>query len=68
MNKKNQISSILNLSNNLFDIFNYHLKNNPHKKVFFKKNNFWESFTFLESSKRIKKIINFFQKKKNKKR
>ena len=67
MNKKNQISSILNLSNNLFDIFNYHLKNNPHKKVFFKKNNFWKSFTFLESSKRIKKIINFFQKKKIKK-
>ena len=37
MNKKKQISSILNLSNNLFDIFNYHLTNNPNKKVFFKK-------------------------------
>ena len=60
MNKKKQISSILKLSKTLFDIFNYHLINNPNQEIFFEKNNFWKSRTFLESSKRIRKIINFF--------
>ena len=67
MNKKKQISSILKLSKTLFDIFNYHLTNNPNQEIFFEKNNFWKSRTFLESSKRIRKIINFFFEKKIKK-
>ena len=60
MNKKNQISSILNSCENLFDIFNYHFEKTPYKKVFFKKKKQWESSSFYESSKRINKIIIFF--------
>ena len=67
MNKKNQISSILNSCENLFDIFNYHLEKTPYKKVFFKKKKYWESLNFYESSKRINKIISFFTEKKIKK-
>ena len=67
MNKKKQISSILNSSNSLFDIFNYHVSKTPHKKIFFKKEKFWESSSFFESSKRIKKIVSFFIEKKIKK-
>ena len=67
MNKKNQISSILNSCENLFDIFNYHLEKTPYKKVFFKKKKYWESLSFYESSKRINKIISFFNEKKIKK-
>ena len=37
MNKKNQISSILNNCNNLVDIFNYHKKKTSEKKFFLKK-------------------------------
>ena len=37
MNKKNQISSILNNCNNLVDIFNFHKKKTPEKKIFFEK-------------------------------
>ena len=40
MNKKNEISSILNSCNNLFEIFNYHLAKTPHKKVFLRKRKF----------------------------
>ena len=67
MNKKNQISSILNSCENLFDIFNYHLEKTPYKKVFFKKKKYWESLSFYETSKRINKIISFFNEKKIKK-
>ena len=67
MNKKNQISSILNSCENLFDIFNYHFEKTPHKKVFFKKKKYWESSSFYETSKRINKIISFFNEKKIKK-
>ena len=67
MNKKNQISSILNSCENLFDIFNYHLEKTPNKKVFFKKKKYWESLSFYETSKRINKIISFFNEKKIKK-
>ena len=67
MNKKNQISSILNSCENLFDIFNYHFEKTPYKKVFFKKKKQWESSSFYESSKRINKIISFFNEKKIKK-
>ena len=67
MNKKNQISSILNSCENLFDIFNYHFEKTPYKKVFFKKKKQWESSSFYESSKRINKIISFFSEKKIKK-
>ena len=67
MNKKNQISSILNSCENLFDIFNYHFEKTPYKKVFFKKKKKWESSSFYESSKRINKIISFFNEKKIKK-
>ena len=67
MNKKNQISSILNSCENLFDIFNYHLEKTPNKKVFFKKKKYWESLNFYETSKRINKIISFFNEKKIKK-
>ena len=67
MNKKNQISSILNYCNNLFDIFNYHLAKNPYKKVFYKKEKIWDSCTFIESAERIKKISFFFLKNKIKK-
>jgi len=67
MNKKNQISSILNSCENLFDIFNYHFEKTPYKKVFFKKKKKWESSSFYETSKRINKIITFFKKKKIKK-
>ena len=67
MNKKNQISSILNSCENLFDIFNYHLEKTPNKKVFFKKKKYWESLNFYETSKRINKIISFFTEKKIKK-
>lgn len=67
MNKKNQISSILNSCENLFDIFNYHFEKTPYKKVFFKKKKQWESSSFYESSKRINKIISFFTEKKIKK-
>ena len=67
MNKKNQISSILNSCNNLFDIFNYHLAKNPYKKVFYKKEKIWDSCTFIESAERIKKISFFFLKNKIKK-
>ena len=67
MNKKNQISSILNSCENLFDIFNYHFEKTPCKKVFFKKKKKWESSSFYESSKRINKIISFFSEKKIKK-
>ena len=51
MNKKNEISSILNSCNNLFEIFNYHLAKTPHKKVFFKKEKIWDSSNFIETSK-----------------
>ena len=37
MNNKVKISSILNQSNNLVDIFNYHVQNKPLKKLFYKK-------------------------------
>lgn len=68
MNKKNQISSILNNCNNLVDIFNFHKKNTPKKKFFFfKKNKDWKSISFTQSSKRIDRIIDFFIKKKLKK-
>ena len=67
MNKKNQISSILNSCENLFDIFNYHFEKTPYKKVFFKKKKYWESLSFYETSKRINKIISFFNEKKIKK-
>ena len=67
MNKKNQISSILNSCNNLFDIFNYHLAKHPYKKVFYKKEKIWDSCTFIESAERIKKISFFFLKNKIKK-
>ena len=68
MNKKNQISSILNNCNNLVDIFNYHKKKTPEKKIFFeKKSENWNSISFTESSKRIEKIIDFFIEKKLKK-
>ena len=67
MNKKNQISSILNSCENLFDIFNYHLEKTPIKKCFLKKKKNWESLSFYESSKRINKIISFFNEKKIKK-
>ena len=67
MNKKKQISSILKFSNSLFDIFNYHLANSPHQEIFFNKDNSWKPNTFIESSKRIKKIMNFFYEKKIKK-
>ena len=63
MNKKNQISSILNSCENLFDIFNYHLEKTPIKKCFLKKK-YWESLNFYETSKRINKIISFFNEKK----
>lgn len=67
MNKKNEISSILNSCNNLFEIFNYHLAKTPHKKVFFKKEKIWDSSNFIETSKRIKKISFFFIKNRIKK-
>ncbi len=68
MNKKNEISSILNSCENLFDIFNYHLEKTPNKKVFFKKKKkYWESLNFYQTSKRINKIISFFTEKKIKK-
>ena len=68
MNKKNQISSILNNYNNLVDIFNFHKKKTPEKKIFFeKKSENWNSISFTESSKRIEKIIDFFIEKKLKK-
>ena len=60
MNKKNTISSILNNSNNLINIFNYYLKNFPDKNFLFsKKNKKWEGHTFLDISKRINKIAAF---------
>ena len=67
MNKKNEISSILNSCNNLFEIFNYHLAKTPHKKVFFKKEKIWDSSNFIETSKRIKKISLFLIKNRIKK-
>ena len=67
MNKKNEISSILNSCNNLFEIFNYHLAKTPHKKVFFKKEKIWDSSNFIETSKRIKKISFFLRKNRIKK-
>ena len=68
MNKKNQISSILNNCNNLVDIFNFHKKNTPKKNFFFfKKNKDWKSISFTQSSKRIDRIIDFFIEKKLKK-
>ena len=67
MNKKNEISSILNSCNNLFEIFNYHLAKTPHKKVFFKKEKIWDSSNFIETSKRIKKISFFLIKNRIKK-
>lgn len=67
MNKKNEISSILNSCNNLFEIFNYHLAKTPHKKVFFKKEKIWDSSDFIETSKRIKKISFFLIKNRIKK-
>ena len=67
MNKKNEISSILNSCNNLFEIFNYHLAKTPYKKVFFKKEKIWDSSNFIETSKRIKKISFFLIKNRIKK-
>ena len=67
MNKKNEISSILNSCNNLFEIFNHHLAKTPHKKVFFKKEKIWDSSNFIETSKRIKKISFFLIKNRIKK-
>ena len=64
MNKKKQISSILNSCNNLFEIFNYHLTKTPSKKIFFKKKENWESTSFSDTSKRINKIVDFFLEKK----
>ena len=59
MNKKNEISSILNSCNNICDIFNYYMEKAPSKKIFFSKKN-WESLSFSDVSKRINKIISFF--------
>ena len=67
MNKKNEISSILNSCNNLFEIFNYHLAKTPYQKVFFKKEKIWDSSNFIETSKRIKKISFFLIKNRIKK-
>ena len=67
MNKKNEISSILNSCNNLFEIFNYHLAKTPYRKVFFKKEKIWDSSNFIETSKRIKKISFFLIKNRIKK-
>ena len=67
MIKKNEISSILNSCNNLFEIFNYHLAKTPYRKVFFKKEKIWDSSNFIETSKRIKKISFFLIKNRIKK-
>ena len=68
MNKKKQISSILNNCNNLVDIFNFYQKKTPEKKIFFeKRSENWNSISFTQSSKRIDKITDFFIEKKLKK-
>ncbi len=67
MNKKNEISSILNSCDNLFEIFNYHLAKTPYQKVFFKKEKIWYSRNFIETSKRIRKISFFLIKNRIKK-
>ena len=67
MNKKNQISSILNSWKIFLIYLIIILKRTPYKKVFFKKKKYWESLSFYQTSKRINKIISFFTEKKIKK-
>ena len=63
MTNKKKISSILNNSKTLFDIFNFHVNNSPNKNIFFSKNkNDWHSQSFLETYKNIEKIKYFFLK------
>ena len=57
MNNKVKISSILNQSNNLVDIFNYHVQNKPLKKLFYKKEKgCWLSQNYKETYKNVKKF------------
>ena len=68
MNNKVKISSILNQSNNLVDIFNYHVQNKPLKKLFYKKEKgCWLSQNYKETYKNVKKIQNFLLSRKVKK-
>ena len=68
MNNKPKISSILNQSNNLVDIFNYHVQNKPLKKLFYKKEKgCWLSQNYKETYKNVKKIQNFLLSRKVKK-
>ena len=68
MTKKNEISSILNNSKSLVDLFNTQVYRNPNKKVFFKKQNEeWFPQSFSQTDINIKKIRNFFFKKNLKK-
>ena len=63
MTNKKKISSILNNSKTLFDIFNFHVNNSPNKNIFFSKNkNDWHSQSFLETYENIEKIKYFFLK------
>ena len=64
MTKKIEISSILNNSDSLVDLFNIRVNRNPNKKVFFKKQNGqWFPQSFSQTDINIKKIRNFFCKK-----
>ncbi len=63
MTNKKEISSILNNSKTLFDIFNFHVDNSPNKNIFFSKNkNDWHSQSFLKTYENIEKIKYFFLK------
>ena len=68
MNNKVKISSILNQSNNLVDIFNYHVQNKPLKKIILaKRKGCWLSQNYKETYKNVKKIQNFLLSRKVKK-
>ncbi len=63
MNKKNNITSILNNSTNLTDIFQYYRENFPQKKFLYKKEGcYWKGETFENIGVRIDKIIFTLQK------
>lgn len=63
MNKKNNITSILNNATNLTDIFRHYKENFPNKLFLFKKQKGkWKGRKFLETSQNVIKIVNVLQK------
>lgn len=67
MNNKKKITSILNKSSTLVEIFDYYVKYFPKKKFLFKKREHWDGSNFEEINYLVDKISSFFFQQKIKK-